>query len=189
MYRQMLLSTDRAQPVPGAGQAGLLLREQSSLNFLRVLGITDAVLKGRTVTHTGGAAASSGGGAEGPCWKAQASQTLVSSRFPDLSLLPLHVALLSSPAPSPTPGHIASPRAPRAASCVSYCCRLTGPLQNLVTAESSSQHLHWFQGPEIQESLGRAVLAVGARSPQGLPEALPSPAGLFRWRIFILCRA
>lgn len=71
----MLLSTDRAQPVPAAGQAGLLLREQSSLKFLRFLGITDAVLKGRTVTHTGEAAASSGGGAEGPCWKAQASQT------------------------------------------------------------------------------------------------------------------
>ena len=123
----MLLSTDQAQPVPGAGQAGLLLREQSSLNFLRVLGITDTVLKGRTVTHTGEAAASSGGGAEGPCWKAQVSQTLVSSRFPDLSLPPLNVALLSSPAPSPTPG----PSRPR---------RQHGPPPASVTAAVSRNH-------------------------------------------------
>lgn len=43
----MLLST-----VPGAGQAGLLLREQSSLKFLPVLEITDAVLKGRAQSYT-----------------------------------------------------------------------------------------------------------------------------------------
>ena len=52
MCRQMLLSTDRPQPVLGAGQAGLLFREQSSLKFLRVLEITVAVLKGHTQSYT-----------------------------------------------------------------------------------------------------------------------------------------
>lgn len=110
----------------------------------------------------------------------------------DLSVLPLKVfgpPVLSSP----TPGHMGSPQAPRASSCVSSCWRLTEPLQNLGTAKSRSHMLPpLVPGPgNLGESLGQAALAqdlglLKPAAPAGWPGFSLHPSRrLFRWTFFI----
>ena len=109
----------------------------------------------------------------------------------DLSVLPLKVfgpLVLSSP----TPGHMGSPQAPRASSCVGYCCRLRTtpepgdckePQSHVISIGSGGQT---FRGEPRPGSSGSGSRAVEAGSTCRLARVLPSPSRrLFRWPFFI----